>query len=150
MSVPSKHAQSPIGSRMIINGREVDYYCGTSYYALHGHPQVIEAASAAMRRFGIGPATSLVMEPYERLHELARSFFETESVTYMASGYLGMMVLIQALQNDYDIIFVDNLSHFSILDGAATTSKEIVSFRHLDPEDLTRKLAVHVRPGQVP
>lgn len=150
MTISVRHAQSPIGSRMIINGREVDYFCGTSYYTLHGHPQVIEAASAAMKSYGIGPATSLSMEPYERLDELARSFFETESVTYMASGYLGMMVLVQALQNDYDAIFVDDLSHFSILDGAATVGKKIVCFRHLDPEDLTRKLAEHVRSGQVP
>ncbi len=150
MTIPVRHAQSPIGSRMIINGREVDYYCGTSYYALHGHPQVIAAASDAMLQFGIAPATSLVMAPYQEVEELAKSFFDAESITYMASGYLGMMVLTQALQDDYDIIFIDNLSHYSILDAVATLGKKIVRFSHLTPDDLEKKLAEHVHPGQVP
>ncbi len=135
---------------MTINGREVDYYCGTSYYALHGHPLVIEAASVAMRRYGIGPATSLVMAPLEEVAELAASFFESESVTYVASGYLGMMVLVQALQDEYDIVFVDDKSHYSIIDAVSTSRKEIVHFRHLNPDDLTKKLAEHVRPRQIP
>ena len=150
MSIPIRHAQSPIGARMIINGRKVDYYCGTSYYTLHGHQQVIAAASDAMHRFGIAPATSLAMAPYEEVEELAKSFFASESVSYIASGYLGMMVLTQALRDDYDIIFVDELSHYSILDAAATMGKKIVPFGHLDADDLKRKLAEHVRPGQVP
>ena len=150
MTVPTRHAQSPIGPRMIINGREVDYFCGTSYYTLHAHPQVIEAASDAMRKFGIAPATSLVMAPYEELEELAKSFFDAQSVSYIASGYLGMLVLTQALRDDYDIIFADELSHYSILDAAATMDKKIVPFSHLDADDLKGKLAEHVRPGQVP
>jgi len=150
MTIPIRHAQSPIGARMIINGRAVDYYCGTSYYTLHGNPQVIAAASDAMREFGIAPATSLVMAPYEKVEELARSFFNAQSVSYIASGYLGMMVLTQALRDDYDILFVDELSHYSILDAVATMGKKIVLFRHLDPENLTEKLAAHIQPGQAP
>ena len=150
MSIPVRHAQSPIGARMNINGREVDYYCGTSYYTLHGNPQVIAAASEAMQQFGIAPATSLAMTPYEELEDLAKSFFDAGSVSYIASGYLGMMVLAQALRDDYDIILVDELSHYSIVDAAATMGKKIVPFRHLDPEDLTEKLRAHVQPGQTP
>ena len=142
---------SPIGARMIINGREVDYFCGTSYYTLHGHPAVIEAACEATRKYGLGPATnaggsSVLNETVER----ARQHFESETATYVISGYLGAMILVQALSDDYDIVFADAAAHYSIFDGIRTSGKTIVRFRHLDPEDLATKLAEHVRPGQVP
>jgi len=145
-----KRMGSPIGARMIIDGREVDYYCGTSYYALHGHPQVIAAACAAVRRFGLGPATNASVEVIEETRDLARAFFEAETVAYVISGYLGAMVLVQALQEEYDVVFVDTCSHYSVFDGVHTSGKRVVRFEHLDADDLSEKLAAHVAPGQVP
>ncbi len=150
MSSETKRMGSPIGSRMIVNGREVDYYCGTSYYALHGHPLVIEAACDAVRKYGLGPATNASTPVIEEVVELSRGFFETETATYVISGYLGAMILVQALGEDYDIALVDDCSHYSVFDGVRTSGKKVVLFRHLDPEDLARKLAAHVRPGETP
>ena len=141
---------SPIGARMIINGREVDYFCGTSYYALHGHPAVIEAACEATRRYGLGPATNASNSVLTETVERARQHFESETATYVISGYLGAMMLAQALSDDYDIVFVDEAAHYSVFDGIRTSDKSIVQFRHLNAEDLSAKLAGHVRPGQVP
>ena len=42
-----RRMSSPVGSRVRIDGREVDYFCGTSYFGLHGHPLVIAAACTA-------------------------------------------------------------------------------------------------------
>ena len=141
---------SPIGARMIINGREVDYFCGTSYYTLHGHPAVIEAACDATKKYGLGPATNAGVSVFTETVELARRHFEAETVSYVISGYLGAMVLVQALSDDYDIVFVDAASHYSVFDGIRTSGKSIVPFRHLDPDDLASKLARHMKPGQVP
>lgn len=150
MSARANSMESPIGPRMMINGREVDYYCGTSYYTLHGHPQVIAAACAAAKRFGLGPATNASVEIIEETRNLARAFFEAETVTYVISGYLGAMILVQALQEEYDVVFVDTCSHYSVFDGVRTSGKRIVRFEHLDADDLSEKLAAHVAPGQVP
>ncbi|TSA51192.1 pyridoxal phosphate-dependent aminotransferase family protein [archaeon] len=150
MSEASNTMGSPIGARMVINGREVDYFCGTSYYTLHGHPAVIEAACDATRRFGLGPATNASVSVFSETVELARQFFEVESVAYVISGYLGAMVLVQALRDDYDVVLVDEASHYSVFDGIRTSGKAIVPFRHLDADDLSAKLAEHVGPGQIP
>lgn len=50
--------ESAPGPRTTINGRKVDYFCGTSYYGLHGHPELIKAACKASKKYGIGSATS--------------------------------------------------------------------------------------------
>ena len=141
---------SPVGARMVINDREVDYFCGTSYYALHGHPRVMRAACEAIAAYGLGPATNAAVPPVERVKEVARRFFGTSSATYVISGYLGAMILAQALAPDYDLVFVDEKSHFSVFDGVASSGKRVIRFGHLDANDLESKLREHVQPGQVP
>lgn len=150
MSPDIKRMESPIGSRMMINGREVDYHCGTSYYALHGHPLMIQAACDAARKYGLGPATFASVPAIDEVSERACDFFEAETATYIISGYLGAMILVQALRADYDVVFVDESSHYSVFDGVRTSGVDVVRFRHLDPEDLRRQLAARVRPGQIP
>ncbi len=150
MTTQSRCIGSRIGARMIFNGREVDYFCGTSYYSLHGHPAVIDAACEATRKYGLGQATNFGVIVLNETIERARQYFETETVSYVISGYLGAMVLVQALSDDYDIVFVDEKSHYSVFDGIHTSGKAIVRFQHLNPDDLAAKMAEHVKPGQVP
>ncbi|MBC7099659.1 pyridoxal phosphate-dependent aminotransferase family protein, partial [Candidatus Bipolaricaulota bacterium] len=81
--------ESPLGPRVKIGGREYDYFCGTSYYCLHGHPRLIEAACRATKRYGLGPATGWAMPPLQEVERLAASFFNTPFARYIVSGYLG-------------------------------------------------------------
>ena len=139
-----------MGPRMLVNGRQVDYYCGTSYYSLHGDPRVIDAACDATRRYGLGPATVMNTPPLLEVVERASAFFGTQSVTYLVSGYLADMVLVQALSDDYDVVFVDERSHYSVFDGLAVSEKPVVRFRYRDPNDLSVKLADNAKVGQIP
>lgn len=141
---------SPIGARMRINDRDMDYFCGTSYYALHGNPVVIEAARAAVAAYGLGPATGARMPVYDEVMALARQFFETETASYVVSGYVSPLVLLQALSDDYDVIYVDAASHYSIGDAIKTIDKPVVRFRHLDAGHLAEQLRATLQPGQVP
>ena len=50
--------QSPPGPRVRIDGREMLYFAGTGYLGLQGDPRVIEAACAAVREYGLHPATT--------------------------------------------------------------------------------------------
>ncbi len=141
---------SPIGARMIINGRDVDYFCGTSYHALHGDPRVIAAASKATRLYGIGPGTSANMPAYTEALAAITDFFDTEAASYFASGYMTTLVLLQGLKDSFDLIFMDAATHYSGRDAVAILGKPIITFRHLDPDDLADKLKQYLPPGQVP
>jgi 8-amino-7-oxononanoate synthase len=149
MTVPFK-MESPIGARMVIGGREVDYYCGTSYFCLHGHPEVIEAACAATRQYGMGPGTLAHMQVYADLQERLRQWFGTEEVVYMISGYTSPLVLLQGLREDFDVIFIDAATHYSTRDAIPTLGKPVHEFRHGDAGDLAEQLSRHVLPKQRP
>lgn len=142
--------ESPIGPRVRLNGKDYDYFCGTSYYCLHGDPRIIQAACDAARRFGLGPATSWDVPPLREVEERAARFFGAPQARYIVSAYLGMFFLVMALHKDYDQIFVDELSHYSVFDGIRAVGKRIVPFRHRDAADLQAKLREELGPGEVP
>lgn len=142
--------ETPLGARMRIDGREVDYFCGTSYFCLHGHPAVIKAACAATKEFGLGPGTLAFMRVYEDLQESLCRWFGTEDVVLTISGYTGPMVLLQGMQDDFDLIFIDAATHYSSRDAIPTLGKPVHPFRHLDANSLAEELARHVKAGQRP
>jgi 8-amino-7-oxononanoate synthase len=146
--------ESPPGPRTVIDGREVDYFCGCGYFGFQSHPAVIEAACEALRRFGIGSATTRSgygsTPPIEEVEARAASLFGTEGALYYVSGYLGNAILLAGLKDRFEKIFVDEASHFSVMDGIAQTSMPMIPFAHRDPEDLRRQLENVLRPGMRP
>jgi len=141
---------SALGPSMVIDGRDVDYFCGTSYYTLHGDPRVIGAACEAPYQYGMGPGTHMASPPLLEVEARAAEFFETEDAQYIISGYLGDMLLVQSLSNDCDVVFVDASSHYSVFDGIRSMGKRIIPFCHLDADDLARNLRDNLRPKQIP
>lgn len=138
--------EGPIGPETVINGRKYLYFAGTGYFQLQSHPEVIEAAVQAMHRYGMAGATSRTMAGTTPLlseleTELAR-FWGTEDAAYLPSGYLVSLAAISALEEMglFDIIFLDEASHYSLVDAVKTSSKKVIGFRHQDTADLRKKL----------
>jgi 7-keto-8-aminopelargonate synthetase-like enzyme len=146
--------QAPPGPETVIDGRTYLYFGGTSYLGLHGEPSIIEAACAAMRRYGIHTATSRRgfgnNPPTLEVERLAAAFFGTADAFYFVSGYLGTAVLIHALEGDFDVILADEHCHFSMMEAARLPGRPIHSFRHRDPAGLADSLRVHAPPPARP
>lgn len=146
--------ESAPGPETVISGKRYVYFGGTGYFALQSHPDVIAAAVEALRTYGIHSATSRTgfgNNPVLLACERALAdFFGTEDAVHFVSGYFDSMVLAQALSDRYDLAFVDETAHFSVMDGIASARRPFVTFRHRDPEDLARKLRRELRPGQRP
>ena len=142
------------GPETVINGKKYVYFAGTGYYALHGHPEVIQAGIDAFRRYGTHSATTrsgfgnnpVLLDVESKLAE----YFGTDDAVYFVSGYFDNLVLAQGLASDYDVIFIDETSHFSVRDGVATVHKPVFTFRHRDPDDLAVQLKRNLKAGQRP
>ncbi len=146
--------ESAIGAKVMVNGHEMDYFIGTGYFGLQGHTELIDAACEATRKYGIGRATSIANFGHtpllDEVEERAANFFGTEQSLYYASGYLGNAILLKGLKDEYDIVFVDKESHYSVFDGIAAANKPLVVFNHLDANDLKNKIEQHLKPNQRP
>lgn len=144
----------PVGARTLINGRPVDVFAGTGYLGLQSRPEVVQAASDCLARYGVSstiPRGGLGEHPvYDELESQAAAFFGSEKVSTFASGYLGAAFLTQSTATLYDVIFIDNDAHFSLWDAAQATNKPIFGFHHLDPADLEAQLKRQLNPGERP
>ena len=146
--------QSAPGAETIIDGRRYLYFAGTGYYGLQGHPEVIRAACDAVQQYGIGSATSRsgygANPPMLEAERLGAAYFGDEASFYYVSGYVGNSILVHSLHDRFDVAFVDELAHYSVLEGVRSEPRPVVTFRHCDPDDLAAKLAASLKPGQRP
>ena len=148
--------ESRTGTSVVLNGKKYLYFAGTSYFQLHSHPALIKAANEATQQYGIGTATTRAMTGntplLEKMEHTLASFFSTEDAVYLPSGYLCSLAGLKALDELglYQVIFLDEGSHYSLAEGAAATGKKIITFRNRDPEDLAAQLKKHLARGERP
>jgi 7-keto-8-aminopelargonate synthetase-like enzyme len=146
--------ESPPGAHTIIDGRKYLYFAGTSYFALHGHPEVIEAGVTALRKHGVHSATSRAgfgtIAPVLEVEQRAAALFARDAAFYFSSGYSSNHVLIQALAHDADAVFVDEAAHFSVTEVANVPGLPCHVFRSRDADHLASQLQKHLRPGARP
>ncbi len=146
--------QSAPGPETIVDGRKYLYFCGTGYLGLQGHPDLIRAACDATQRWGLGTATTRASwgnaAPIIEVEQNAARFWDCESAFYFASGYLGNQALLASLATPSSTIFVDERSHYSVMDASRLFDVPVFRFAHRDAQSLDRALADHLRPKQVP
>ena len=146
----------PPGPLTVINGKEMLYFGGVGYYQLHNHPDVIEAACEATRKYGLSSATSRAYTGMTPLHDVVEAkvaeFFGTEDAVYLPSGYLCNIVGMQALRDmgRIDAIYIDELAHYCNNDGALTTGLPVYRFANNDPESLRQQISKTLGPKQKP
>ena len=146
--------QSAPGPRTLIDGREYLYFAGTGYLGIQSRPELTEAACDAMKRYGIGTATTRAgfgNNPVTlAVESAAAEFFGTAASFYFASGYSGAGVLARAVAGEVDAVFVDEQSHFSVMDALRILSLPQHTFAHRNPEALDQALKRHLGPGKRP
>jgi len=120
MSSPHVMESAP-GPQTVINGRTYLYFAGTGYLGLQADPRLAEAAWEAMKRYGTGSATTRAgfgnNPPTLAVEAAAAEFFGSAASLYFASGYSGAAVLARAVEGEVDAVFVDDQSHFSVMDA---------------------------------
>lgn len=148
--------ESKAGTEVILEGKKYLYFAGTSYFQLHSHHDLIKAATEATLKYGIGSATTRAMTGttplLQNLEEQLAGYFNTEDAVYLPSGYLSSLAGLKALDDMkvYQQIFLDEGSHYSLLEGARATGKPVHLFRHRDLNDLDRQLKKLLGEGQRP
>lgn len=127
-----------------IGGRPTLMFGSNNYLGLTVHPEVVEAACDAIRRYGTGTTGSRAANGTLALHEELESQFVDWSgkrhAIIFSTGYQANLSVIGALCGPGDVILVDGSSHASIFDAARQTAAQLIGFRHNSPESLRRRL----------
>ena len=138
------------------DGKEVLNLCANNYLGLADHPEVIEAAKAALERWGFGLASvRFICGTQEIHHELESAltrFHRTEnSILYgscfdangglvAASLFAPVFSASRRFLSSEDAVISDELNHASIIDGIRLCKAQRFRYRHNDMNDLEAKL----------
>jgi 8-amino-7-oxononanoate synthase len=127
-----------------IDGRAKVMMGSNNYLGLTHHPKVLEAAEAALHKYGSGCTGSRFLNGTLDLHEELESalagFFGKESCLVFSTGYQANLGLVSGLIGRGETVFLDKLDHASIVDGAKMSYGDVVRFNHGDFAGLERKL----------
>lgn len=119
-------------------------FSSNDYLGLAAHPEVIRAATEALRRFGAGGTASRLLAgtvtPHSELEAALARFLSKEAALVFSSGYHANTGIIPALVSAKDIVFFDRLSHASIIDGVRLSGAPFSAFDHNDAGDLEARL----------
>ena len=134
-------AQDPI---VTIDDRELIMLGSNNYLGLTNHPEVKEAATAALARFGTGCAGSRLLNGtltiHAQLEERLASFMRREAALTFATGFQVNLGVLSCMLGRRDAVFLDGLDHACIIDGARLGFARIIKFRHNDIADLADRL----------
>ena len=138
------------GTEVEIDGRRLVMAGSNNYLGLTHHPHVVEAAAAAVNRFGTSCTGSRFLNGTLELHEelerrLAR-FLGRESALCFSTGFQTNLGVISSICGKNDVILCDRENHASIFDGCRLSFAELRKYRHEDMEDLERQLQAASRP----
>lgn len=136
--------ESAPGPETVIDGVPYLYFGGTSYLGLAGHPEVIEAGCAALRRYGVHSATSRAWfgtnPAVAEVERRAAEFFGTEDAFYFGSGYVANHVMVNALAPGLEVVLVDQSAHYCVQEAAKLAGVPVVTCRARDAEELARQV----------
>ena len=145
--------ESAPGPEVVVDGRTYRYFAGTSYCALHGHPEVIAAGCESFRRCGLHTATSRAgfgnSSPVLEVERRAADHAGRERGFYFSSGYAANHILVQAA-GKVDAVFIDESAHFCVAEAARLPGVPVHAFRARDAADLRAKISTYLPADGVP
>ena len=128
-----------------LGGRRVLCLASNNYLGLAAHPEVVEAAAEAARRFGAGAGSARLVTGglvlHDELEARLAALKGTEAALLFSSGYLANFGTVSALVGPGDVVFSDSLNHASIIDGCRLSKADVHVYGHARADHLAERLA---------
>ena len=134
----------PQGARITVGGREVLNLCANNYLGLASDPEVVQAAQAALDRWGYGLSSVRFICGTQAIHKdlekAMTEFLGTEDTILYSSCFDANGGLFETLLGAEDAVLSDELNHASIIDGIRLSKAQRFRFKHADMADLEAQL----------
>ncbi|MEE8535983.1 MAG: glycine C-acetyltransferase [Kiloniellales bacterium] len=126
------------------DGREVLNFCANNYLGLSNHPALVEAAKAALERYGYGMSSVRFIcgaqSVHRTLEQRISKFLGTEDAILYGSCFDANTGLFETLLDQRDAVISDALNHASIIDGVRLCKARRLRYANNDMADLERQL----------
>ena len=131
---------SLIRDTSVVNGKEVINLGSYNYLGMSGHPETMQAAIDAIKKYGTSASGSRTLAGektlYQQLEKSIAEWKHTEDAIVCTGGWATNLTLRSSFMHDGDFIVYDALSHNSIAEGVALSKAESKAFPHNDLQAL--------------
>ncbi len=128
----------------VSHGPEVLNLCANNYLGLADHPALVEAAKAALDRWGYGVSSVRFICGTQEIHKELESslsqFLGTEDTILYSSCFDANGGLFETILSEEDCVISDELNHASIIDGIRLSKAQRLRYRNRDMSDLEQQL----------
>jgi glycine C-acetyltransferase len=141
---------SPQGSTILVEApeggvtRDVVNFCANNYLGLANDDRVVEAAHAALERWGFGTSSVRFIcgtfGVHKELEARLSEFLGTEDTILYSSCFDANGGFFEPFFGPEDAILADSLNHASVIDGVRLTKAKRSIYAHSDMDDLRGKL----------
>lgn len=126
------------------DNRDVLNLCANNYLGLADHPAILQAAHAALDRWGYGMASVRFICGTQTVHrqleqQLSR-FLGTDDTILYSSCFDANGGLFETILTEQDAVISDQLNHASIIDGIRLCKAQRFRYRNNDMADLEAQL----------
>ncbi len=132
--------QSPQQANVDVEGSSVLNFCANNYLGLADHPALIEAAQAALDRWGFGMASVRFIcgtqEIHKELEARLSGFLGTEDTILYGSCFDANGGLFETLLGPEDAVISDALNLASIIDGIRLCKAQRHRYANSDMDEL--------------
>ena len=132
------------GTEVMMSGKKVLMFGSNAYTGLTGDQRIIDAAKAALDKYGSGCAGSRFLNGTLDLHvqlekEIAEYIGKDDCLCF-STGFSVNQGVIPALLSKDDYVICDDRDHASIVDGRRLAFAKQLHYKHNDMQDLERVL----------
>jgi 8-amino-7-oxononanoate synthase len=128
-------------------GQDLINFASNDYLGLANHPDLKQAAIAAIQAHGTGSTGSRLVSGHRELHAQLEgaiaTWKQTEAALVFSSGYLANLSTIKALVDQRDLIIADAYNHSSLQNGAILSGANTLTYPHGDFIAAEQLLAEH-------
>ncbi len=132
--------ESPLRDTSLMDGHEVLNFGSYNYVGMSGRPEVMEAAKAAIDKYGTSASGSRLLAGEKSLYqELEREIAEwkhAEDALVLVGGHSTNVTIVGNFCGKDDLIVYDAISHNSVQEGCRLSGATSKPFPHNDVEAL--------------
>ena len=132
--------ESPLRDKSLMAGHEVLNFGSYNYAGMSGRPEVMEAAKAAIDKYGTSASGSRLLAGEKKLHqELEKELADwkhAEDCLVLVGGHSTNVTVVGNFCGKNDLIVYDALAHNSIEQGCRLSRATSKPFPHNDPDAL--------------